>query len=429
MTSQRSLRRPLGPALQITSFAFFVSVCLVILTMIPACQGQTFAVLHDFTGLTDGSDPEVGLTLDGQGNFYGMASRGGYFGGFCARNSGCGAVFKITHEGSDWVFRTLYVFHAGGGAVQSEAASPYSQVTLRPDGSLYGTSYYGGQAVCNFGCGTVFRLTPPTGECRTAQCMWNESVIFSFDQTDGLYPTGILAFDQAGNIYGTTIFGGVSDLGTAYELTDSENGWIQTKIHSFENKPDGALPYRGGLIFDQIGNLYGTTSEGGAHGQGAVFQIAPSEQGWTETVIYSFTGLSDGNGPTSNLVMDRMGNLYGICPGGGMWGYGSVYELSPSANGWTFNVLYSFLAPGGPMGALILDAAGNLYGTTAYGNGSVFMLTPGQAGWTYTELHTFSGSDGGWPAGSLVMDSHGNLFGTASEGGKYGFGVIFEITP
>jgi len=429
MTETQPLWRRIAAAMPRAAFAFAL-LCLLILPMVPSGQAQTFSVLHDFTGF-DGSDPEAGLTIDGEGNFYGIASRGGYFGDFCARNRGCGTVFKMTHDGSDWVFQTLYVFQSQSKAMRSEAASPFGRVTLRPDGTLYGTSYYGGWEVCNGGCGTVYRLTPPT-VCSTLQCLWTESLIFPFNQADGTYPMGDLAFDQAGNIYGTTFFGGISDQGTAYEITDSENGWTQTELLRFGAgpKPGGARPYKAGLIFDQAGNLYGTTDEGGKYRQGTVFQIVPSGRGWTEITLHDFTAGYDGGGLHSDLVMDSAGNMYGANSNGGMWGYGNVYELSPSANGWVFNVVYSFVPPsGGPAASLIFDPAGNLYGTNTAGNGAVFKLSPGQSGWTYTELHTFSGSDGSYPLGSLVMDSHGNLFGTASDGGKYGFGTIFELTP
>jgi len=313
--------------------------------------------------------------------------------------------------------------------MRSEAASPFGRVTLRPDGSLYGTSYYGGWETCNGGCGTVYRLTPPT-VCSTLQCMWTESVLFSFNHADGMYPMGDLAFDLAGNIYGTTYFGGKRNMGTVYELTRSENGWTQSGLFSFGtgSKPDGNYPYRAGPIVDLAGNVYGTTYLGGQYGVGTLFQIVPSEHGWTENTVHTFA-VYDGGGSDSGLVMDSAGNMYGTSPAGGMWGYGNVYELSPSANGWTFQVLYNFLSPGGPMASLILDSSGNLYGTTNFGNGSVFKLSPGQAGWTYTELHTFNGQDGAWPVSSLIIDSHGNLFGTASGGGQYGYGVVFEITP
>jgi len=165
-----------------------------------------------------------------------------------------------------------------------------------------------------------------------------------------------------------------------------------------------------------------------------VYELSHSNSGWTQTVLYTFQGQSDGQNPVGGVVVDDAGNLYGTTFDGGINGGGTVYELSPSAGGWTFTVLYSFVGGyGGPYNKLTL-ANGNIYGFTnaegAYGLGSIFKLTPANGGWTFTDLHDFlGGSDGASPYGSVAVDSDGNVFGTAVTGGSKNQGVVFEITP
>jgi uncharacterized repeat protein (TIGR03803 family) len=189
------------------------------------------------------------------------------------------------------------------------------------------------------------------------------------------------------------------------------------------------------VIFDRVGNLYGTTVAGGAYSGGLVFQLTPSGSGWTETILHNFQGPSDGTFPIGGLIFDQAGNLYGTTSGNG--GTGSVFELSPSQGGWTFTLLHDFTpirGLSGPYAGVTMDAAGNLYGDTlggAYGYGEIFKLTPeGNGSWTYTDLYDFFGAeDGSMPYGKVLVDNNGNLFGTASEGGAHGAGVIWEITP
>ncbi len=219
-------------------------------------------------------------------------------------------------------------------------------------------------------------------------------------------------------------------------LTPSNGSWTESVIHAFTGTSDGANPYSS-VIFDTAGNLYGTTFAGGAHGYGTVFQLTPSGAGWTENTLYSYQGSADGGAPFGGVVLDNAGNLYGATASGGSGSGGTVYKMTPSNGSWTYNLLYSFIGSAylpGAYGSLTMDAAGNLYGTTAkdgaYGAGSVFKLTPSNGGWTETDLYDFpGGTAGAVPYGSVLIDASGNLYGTASAGGANGYGVIWEITP
>ena len=185
---------------------------------------------------------------------------------------------------------------------------------------------------------------------------------------------------------------------------------------------------------DKAGSPYGATYSGGRDSHGTVFQLTPAMSGWTENILYAFQGGSDGGILIAGPILDQSGNLYGATAGYGSGGGGTVFELTPATGGWTLNTLYSFAGTGGPTGTLVMDGAGNLYGTTysdgAYGYGNVFELTPHNGSWFYTDLHDFTGgSDGGNPNSNVVFDTSGNLYGTASTGGSQGVGVVWEITP
>ena len=375
------------------------------------------------------------MTLDKAGNLYGTA-----YGGGTGNN---GTVYQLKHKGSGWTFNPLYAFHG------SDGANPRARVIFGPNGTLYGTTYYGG-----VGVGTVFNLRPPATICKAILCPWTETVLYSFTGTsDGSEPIyGDLLFDQAGNIFGTTELGGSTQCGgygcgVVYELTPKGSGYTEGALYVFSGK-DGALP-ENGVIFDNTGNLYGTTGEGGdltcdaPYGCGTIFELM--YPGWTQQcTLVNFHNSFDGAGP-AGLVFDRSGNLYGATVDGGEYGGGTVFEVTSSGNcSWTLKTLYSF--PGiagnscGPETTLVMDGAGNLYGTTycdgAYGYGSVFKLTPTAAPpWTYTALYDFTGGDdGAHPLSTVVFDFSGNLYGTTEGGGaggcdNGGCGVVFEITP
>ncbi len=389
----------------------------IIVIAASAAHAQTLNILHSFTGLGDGGEPIAGLTLDQAGNFYGTTSHGG---------AGFGTVFKLTHSGSNWILSTLYMFQSG-----ADGGSPTARVVFGPDGALYGTTTEGG--------GTVFSLRPPRRACRSVNCPWTETVLYRFTGLDdgGLPGYGDLAFDAAGNIYGTTMSGGANcspyyNCGVVFKLTRSGESWTESVLYSFSQSGDGGdIPYAG-VILDSAGNLYGTTSLGGTDGGGIVFQLTQSGSGWTETVLHSFGGLNDGDGPIGGLIMDRQGNLYGTTASGPGYpiNFGTVYELRASGGSWTYNILPTSLSGfGGPEDAPTMDGAGNLYATSyggGIGYGNVFKLTPSGGSWTYTDLHDFNGHDGADPYGSVVVDAHGNVYGTTSA---FGHGEIWEITP
>jgi uncharacterized repeat protein (TIGR03803 family) len=246
-----------------------------------------------------------------------------------------------------------------------------------------------------------------------------------------------IIFDQSGNAYGSAAQGGANGAGVVYKLVQSGGSWTETVLHSF-NINDGLSP-QSPLILNRIGDLYGTTYEGGIlscgmFGCGTVFELVPSGSGWTLNPLYSFRDQNDGGFPVGGLIFDQAGNLFGTAPFGGVNGGGVVFEITSSG----FSVIYSFAARATPWGGLSIDAGGSLYGTTLYGgasqDGSVYKLTQTNGICTYTSLHDFTGgSDGRNPRGIVVFDSTGNLYGTAALGGNScapnGCGTVWEITP
>jgi len=304
-------------------------------------------------------------------------------------------------------------------------------------GNLYGTTEYGGK----YGYGVAFELS------RTGKGYWTEKVLHHFGSVpgDGISPLGGLIIDSAGNLYGTTIGGGTSnfgDGGTVFELSPARNGnWKETILYSFEAYDTGAAYFpRSGLVMDTAGNLYGTTQDpSGAYGQGTVFEISPVAGGsWTESIVYSFgASQTDGIIPTSPyLSLDAAGNLYGVTYRGGAYNWGTVFQLSPGAGQWTENILYSFT--GGtdgqyPYSSITLDPQGNLYGTTEISlnaTGTVYQISPSSSGWTEQTLYTFEGNLVGETfALTLARDAAGNLYGTSQVGGAYNFGDVWELSP
>ena len=439
-TRFRRLKLGLGLDTAISALALLIVFVLTIVAGQTA-RAQTFSLLHTFTHNLDGAAPRSGLTFDKAGNLYGTTSTGGFVGENCTGDffgdilEGCGTVYRLKRSGSNWIFNHLYSFTGG-----SDGRLPIAGVIFGPNGSLYGTTIGGGGGSCVAydGCGTVFNLTPQPTTCTAAICPWTETVIYAFQGSpaDGENPAnGDLIFDQNGNIYGTTSQGGAADSGTVYKLTPSGSGWTESLLYDFSG-PDGAQPYAG-LIFDSAGNLYGTTTMGGSGNAGTVFELSPAGSGWTENVIYSFPADgSDGVVPFAGLIFDQSGNLYGATSERGPGGGGTVFKLTPSDGSWNFSLLYSFTATlaCGPMANLVMDAAGNLYGTTfcegAHGDGSVFKLTPSSPYWTYTSLYDFTGGDDGRnPLSNVVFDTSGNLYGTNVLGGADNSGVVWKITP
>ena len=404
-------------------------------------QGQTLQVLHSFTGGSDGQYPFAGLTIDRAGNLYGTTAYGGNFGGACGPQqsfSGCGTVFKLTHRGSGWTFAPLYAFK--GFAYDYDAANPAARVVFGPDGSLYGTTASGGYGSCRYfgyGCGTVFKLSPPATVCKTVLCPWTDTVLYDAAQDSGEDLSGDVVFDSAGNLYSTVALGGGLNADDyVFELTPSNGGWTSQVIYSFiPNDVDCTNPMAG-LVFDASGNLYGTANNGCGQLYGGVFQLSPSESGWTENILLRFNGIGNGDGSEADLTPDGHGGFFGTTVDLGPSSGGTVFNLTPSDGGWAYSLVYGFGVRDGayPTAPVTLDASGNLYGTTGKtavdsGNGLVFELSPSNGGWTETVLHYFLGTDGLYPSSNVVMDANGNLYGTTSQGGDYGYGVVWEITP
>jgi uncharacterized repeat protein (TIGR03803 family) len=337
------------------------------------------SVLHSFNrDDRDGFRPNGGLVLDAFGNLYGTTFNGGsqrclHFSGF----HGCGTVYElIPQPDGTWKEQILHDFAASDG----DGANPYARLVFDAAGNLYGTTYHGGSSKeCeNAGCGTVFELTH--GEDGT----WQEKTLFNFYPRAGTNPIAGLTLDAAGNLYGTTPYASRGSNGTVFELTPSTSGeWNETILHSFAfDTPDGATP-ESGVTFDSSGNLYGTTFDGGDEGYGTVYELTPSGGGaWTETIIHSFQGnLTDAAQPGQGaLVFDAAGNLYGATTTGGTSFQGALFEFTPSAGGvWTESILHNFAAGRGgnfPSSFVTLDSAGNIYGTTLYDNASVYEIVP-----------------------------------------------------
>jgi uncharacterized repeat protein (TIGR03803 family) len=409
-------------------------VSALTVALAPSAQGQmpatgvgwTEQVLHNFGGSADGVYPYAGLVFDAAGNLYGTTWQGGDLSGNCSP-SGCGTVFELTSAaGGGWTETLIQSFNGTDGHSLYSGGS----LTFDATGDLYDTTQIGGA----FGYGTVFELTPGAGG-------WNEEVLHSFlpgnSGNDGFGPNPGVVFDAAGNLYGTTAGGGTYNGGTVFELTPrSGGGWTEQVLFSFNGR-DEYLPYN--LIIDAAGNLYGTSNAGGAYNKGTVFELSPAAGGsWTLKVLYSFSGSPDAAYPAAGLAFDASGNLYGTTYYGGTYDYyGTVFELTPTGgSGWTERVLFSFNGTdgGSPWSSVIVDAAGNVYGTAvgggAYNNGVVFELTPTAGGnWTYQVLFSFNGTDGGAPYASLILDAAGNLYSTTLVGGTYNYGTVFELSP
>jgi uncharacterized repeat protein (TIGR03803 family) len=381
-------------------------VCLVAAATAVAARAQTYTVLYTFTGGAEGGNPAAGLLLDAAGNLYGTATFGGTGVFF-------GVVFKLHKE-------VETVLHSFAGYPTDGSDPSYAGLVRDDDGNLYGTTRFGG----TYDNGTVFKVDRGG----------KETVLYSFTgNADGANPTAGLVLGKAGNLYGTTSSGGdLSCGGGCGVVFKLDRTGTETVLHAFTGGADGANPFAG-LVRDQAGNFYGSTINGGAPCGycGVVFKLDPTG---AETVLYAFTGLADGLVP-SDVVLDGAGNLYGTTTFAGDACFcGVVFKLDPTGNQ---TVLYSFTGGtdgGFPVAGLIRDTAGNLYGTTLGGGdpicgcGVVFKVDP--AG-NETVLYTFTGgADGASPYADLVQDRAGNLYGTATNGGDLscGCGVVFKLT-
>jgi uncharacterized repeat protein (TIGR03803 family) len=379
----------------------------LVLAAVPlASQAGTLKVVHNFTGGSDGGSPVDGLMMSAKGTLYGTASGGG--------TAGLGTVFQIG-GGTE---KVLHSFQGG-----ADGASPNGGVIDNAGGTLFGTTTAGGAS----GAGTVYSLRGTT-----------ETVLYSFagGTGDGADPQAGLVMDAGKNLYGTTSAGGVFGNGTVFELvapTTKTGAWTEKLLYSFGTGTDGATPV-GRVVFDSAGNLYGTTSAGGASGYGTVFQLQPGAT-WKENILHSFQNTDDGYTPYAGLVADASGNFYGAATAGGVNGGGTIFELSPSGGGFTFSVLSSVPGWGvsGSFRDVLVQPNGVIYATThcdgANNAGTIYELVPSGGSWTYNLLYTFSGgSDGLYSISNLVLKG-GKLYGTTIYGGANGAGTVYAFKP
>lgn len=379
---------------------------------IVAAQAQTYTVLHRFAGTPDGAGPTAGLIADRAGNLFGATALGGAM--------QMGSVFKVDKAGES----VLCSFPAGPSQGET-GGGPAASLIRDAAGNFFGTTEFGGAS----NEGTVFKLDPSG----------NLTILYSFTgDSGGGNPLAGVIRDSAGNLYGTTYAGGntcqfPNGCGVVFKL---ETEGTYTVLHAFTGGADGGLPVAG-LIRDAEGTLYGTTQHGGASDRGTVFKLDQAG----EKALYSFTGELDGSNPMASVIRDSEGNLYGTTFDG--LAAGAVFKLDTAGR---ITVLHSFTggADGGhPTAGLVMDSEGNLYGTTQNGGvaggysgyGVVFKV---DTALTETVLHAFiGGADGDTPAAGLLLDSAGNLYGTTQSGGHYighdecpfGCGVVFKIAP
>jgi len=387
-----------------------IAIGALLLIAIQPAGAQTETVLYSFcsqAGCADGATPNAGLTIDKNGNLYGTTVYGG-------ANHYYGAVFEVSTTGVETVLHSF-------NQIRTDGYNPDSGVVIDKNGNVYGTTYSGG----THGFGTVFEVSGGGVE----------TILYDFnpdDRKDGVDPYATLVRGKKGNLYGTNVNNGANGHGTIFEVSLSG---VETILHSFGSYAgDGANPSYG-LTIDKNGNLYGTTEGGGANGSGTVFEFSASG---VETVLYSFNPSNgrDGYFPGA-LVVGKNGNLYGTTSEGGAYGAGTVFEVSA---GGVETVIYSFNPNNGTDGAspdslLVLGKKGTIYGTTLGGGahfsdgypGTVFKLSPSGV---ETILYSFGGQsgDGYWPNG-LVRDKKGNLYGTTNAGGANGEGTVFKVTP
>lgn len=400
--------------LQSAGTAFLAALACALAGAPALAQTYKEKVLHSFSGGTDGGYSYAPL-IRANGNFYSTTALGGDLG--CHAPYGCGTVYQMDRHGNETV---LYSFT---GVTKGDAAFAEGPLIRDSQGNFYGTTE-GGGTDCDgsgAGCGTVFKL----------DSNGNETVLHAFtDSYGGQGPNSGVVRDSSGNLYGANYSGGVDNAGSIFEVDANGN---YTLLHSFTcAHNDGCYPNLVPMIIDKKGNIYGVTAYGGsAGGWGVVYKFEPS--GNTLKILYSFSGGADGGYPMGALLRDSSGNFYGTTLNGGS-GYGNngdgvVYKLAKGVQ----SVLYTIPAGGsGPYGAgLIMDGTGNLFGTTsfsgAYQRGSVFKIDPNG---NETDLYSFTGgADGDSPWAPVMLNAKGDLYGTTVYGGASGAGVVFRLTP
>ncbi len=395
-----------------------------------SAMSQTFQVLHAFSGPpNDGDTPTTSVAITADGNVFGTTNDGGVN---SACDGNCGVAFELSKGFGHWKENVFYNF----GPSDGNSLDLYGPLAIDSSGNIYGTQYIGGDPACN--CGAIYQLTETGG-------VWTENVLHAFagGTSDGAFSNSGLVPDGAGNLYGSTQAGGTNGGGNGiiFELTPNGDGtWNYNIIYQFmygvDGSSDGSGPW-GQLTIDSLGNIYGTTYGGGIYGYGTAFRLSPSGGAWTESVLFNFT-LDYGSTPfPTGVVEDAAGNLYGTTQNGGAYGVGTIYELTPTKGFWNRTILHTFTgsADGAlPYSILAIDASGNLYGAAdfggAFGFGNIYKMARADGKWKETVLHQITnGTDGRNPFPAVVLDSTGNLYGVCVSGGAYGYGVVFKITP
>lgn len=383
---------------------FLTSLCLVLSSAIQAWTQET--ILYQFSGRKgDGAAPLAGVIFDSAGNLYGTTPIGGVH--------GQGMVFELSPSNEGWTGTLLYSFTGG-----SDGGWPSAPLFMDNAGNLYGTTQRGGPN--GNPSGVVFKLH------RTGS-KWHEEVLHTFGYgSDGKTPSGLFV-DEKGRVFGTTQYGGTYGDGTVWAMQYSPGAWQYEILYSFGENPNEGFGPLSGVVVDNNHHIYGSAQS--PDQIAIVFELKYSPSGWLERIIYSFEGGENEPGPFG-LVLDGSGNVYGSAPLGGANNSGTIFELSPSTDGWTETVIYNAVATG-----LTFDQSGNLYGVNNLFQGSsensLFELSPSSNGWIESFFFQFENATGYSPNGGLVFDSAGNIYGTTNGGGPKGYnlGVVYEMTP
>jgi uncharacterized repeat protein (TIGR03803 family) len=400
-----------------TMFLFLTLGLILTLISSTALNAATQKVLYAFTNNRDGGDPHAGVIFGPDGNLYGVTEYGGDY--------GKGTVFQLSHDqGGTWRETVLYSFT--GEDYGTDGYNPLGGLTFDDAGNLYGTTYSGGP----YSCGIIFKLTPSGSS-------WNYTVerhFYGISNKDGCHPHANLRYDnESGMVFGTTAYGGRNPdyPGQGVAFAGNYNVYYLPRTG---HEPAGGINAWG----------YGTTWAGGKYWSGNVFKLSEVQREVKIKHVFN-PAFNAGYNPNGDLLTQNINGtrvMYGTNFAGGTGGHGTAYQLIESPNKsdvWNIHVLHSFsgVDGGGPLGGMILDGAGNLYGITEQGGpdpgdaGTVFKLTRGKNNkWTHTLLYSFTGGvDGGWPESGLIIDAAGNLYGTTPVGGPGGAGVVYEIIP
>ncbi len=400
--------------------------CAAVLIVVLLAVGLAVAReknVYEFPGGKRGQNPQGGVISDSAGNLYGTTYYGGIY--------GWGTVYELERTKNGWKERVLYSF-----AGVADGTNPVGNLLIDTAGNLYGTTEYGGTGTgCqqgSYGCGgTAFELVQ-------SDRVWKHIILYSFCASsgcsDGSDPSG-LTFDGAGNLYGTTVYGGQgcdSGCGTVYALSRSGDLWAETVLHEFSSNTGDGFFAAPGVTLDRTGNIYGSTYGGGEFNRGIVFKLKANKRGWNEVILYSFTGNGLDLGSNGSLIFDSAGNLIGTADGG----FGTIFELSHVRQRWKEKILFAFGGSNGamPNPGLVADQAGDFYGSCLQGGknnaGVVFKLKPGKES-KLTILYSFPGqSADGFPNPGLIFGPGGGLYGTtpSDSSGQYD-GTVFDVSP